>query len=230
MLENAKSTRRIEFTSRACEWYVNRVNGGIIQGTGTNVWTYHLSTKRDIGGGPIGVQVSEILRVDNTVEFLESGRWRNVAKTALVIFTNENFLSLKVQMIAAEVNFLHFYTLPQKMTNLSSKQLEVRDELTSEYLHQHNTVMNGWIQRVCELAQKAGHSIDSDKIDSFRSKILSREISLEPEMEEMILQTIESYKESVGKVWTLRLRVYDFERQIKEMNCKFIGINDTSRF
>ena len=179
---------------------------------------------REIGGGPTNFQVSGILRVDDTMEFLTKGNWQYFRKDMLVVFTNENWLSLKACMMAAEVNFLPFYTLAQKMTNLSTKGLKARDELQQRYLHEHNVVMNGWIDRVFSLAEKAGMYVKP--INSLKRQIEQKEVILEPEMEEMLLRAIESYNKSVDRVREYQMAVYNFENEMKKRNREFIGIND----
>ena len=160
-IENEEVKRKIELTSICDEYYKGRLNGCLIQGTGSAFHSKTVMVKHSRGGaGSTGTVIEKCHYVENSRKWFAHGKHLEVKATDMVVFWEHNFVSLIDLMKELRLRYLDFYTVPAKQTNFSSEQLEVREALSKMSLFEYNVNRN-----------KDRHYALEAKISNFKERV-----------------------------------------------------------
>lgn len=135
--------RKIELTSICDEYYKARLDGCLIQGTGSAFYSKTIMVKHPMGGaGSTDTTVEKCHYVEDSRKWFSEKKHLEVKASDMVLFWEHNFVSLIDLMKELKLEYLNFYTVPAKQTNLSKEQLEVRDNLSELSLFEYNENRN----------------------------------------------------------------------------------------
>ncbi len=142
-IENEEVKRKIKLASICDEYFKARLNGCLVQGTGSAGYSKTIMIKHPMGGaGSSNTHVEKCHYVEDSRKWFADKKHLEVKASDMVVFWEHNFVSLIDLMKELKLEYLDFYTVPGRQTNFSREQQEVRDNLSEMSLFEHNVNRN----------------------------------------------------------------------------------------